>query len=831
MLRLPCVVTRVVSLGVFWAVLGVRPLWAQAQVPVKGHVVDAVSAKPIAGATVSVPGTRTATDGEGRFSLETPPGDVTITIEARGYLSESRRLALLPGAAQPVLEVVLFGAEQFTETVTVGGEAAPLAQLPPARVEVTPLQVNSVAGAVDNVFRVIQTLPGVSAADEIGSRLTVRGGSPDQNLTMMDGVEVHNPYRLFGLFSAFNPATVKSFELSAGGFGPKYGDRLSSLLTVENRPGTETARLAGSAAIALTDGNIVLEGKLPGTSTGSWLLTGRRTYYDLLIGKLLGQQLPSFADVQTILSWLPRPGQRVALTAIRSRENTDANFDDEDTSESFALLTGASNDLASVSFFTRAGERASSRTILSWYRNSEQIGVTGRFANEARRSNSRENTNFANIGFTRDLLLRDIALREEFSFAPSDRHGIEAGGDVHLLDTGWAWRITGDRNPSEANGSSIQGGSGLPAILNSTRLARRASLWLTDRWVATPRLTIQPGVRLDWNDVSRESVLAPRVSAAYDLGGGFRARAATGLYTQSPGYEKQLQGDYFVDLSDTSAVTLRSERAIHGIAGVEKDLGPSTMVRVEAYWKRFDRMIAGRLETESERTARLSTYAFPAEFASSVPTTPLITTVPENAASGRAYGFDVFVSKTATPGSRFTGWASYTWGKARWDAYGRNYPFDYDRRHAVSAVTSFRLSRLIEVALTARIASGFPYTPVRALRVAATESTVEGATRLVPERDPAGLLVYTTDLGGVENLNSARLPVFGRLDVRTTFSPKWQGGRWQLYIEIINATNRQNAGSFEPSLSYNPDGDTPRLTYTRDQGLPLLPTFGMRFRI
>ena len=538
---LPRVVSQVVPLLVLCAGLGGGPLWAQTQVPLKGRVVDATSATPIADATVSVPGARTATDSQGRFSLATLPGDVTVTIEASGHLSESRRLTLQPGEAQPALEVVLFSAEQFKETVTVGAEATPLAQLPPARVEVTPLQVNSVAGAVDNVFRVIQTLPGVSAADEIGSRLTVRGGAPDQNLTMMDGVEVHNPYRLFGLFSAFNPATVKSFELSAGGFGPKYGDRLSSLLTVENRPGTETERLAGSAAIALTDGNLVLEGKLPGTSTGSWLLTGRRTYYDLLIGKVLGQQLPSFADVQTIVSWLPRPGQRVSLTAIRSRENTDADFDDEETSESFAILTGASNDLASVSFFTRAGERASSRTILSWYRNNEDVTVTGRFASDARRSNSRDNINFANIAFTRNLLLRDIALREEFSFAPSDRHGVEAGGDLHLLDTGWAWRITGDRNPSEANGSSIQGGSGLPAILDSTRLARRASLWLTDRWMATSRLTIQPGVRLDWNDVSKESVLAPRVSAAYDLGGGFRARRDRSLHAE-PGLREAAPG-------------------------------------------------------------------------------------------------------------------------------------------------------------------------------------------------------------------------------------------------------------------------------------------------
>lgn len=803
----------------------------QEPVTVRGHVIEGQSRNAIRGATVRA-GDRTATTGaDGRFTLQTPEGTVRLVFEAPGHLTESRELTLTAGQPAPDIEVVLFSVQQFSETVTVGGEsAAPLAELPPARVEVTPLQVNSVAGAVDNVFRVIQTLPGVSAADEIGSRLVVRGGSPDQNLTMMDGVEIHNPYRLFGLFSAFNPATVQSFELSAGGFGPKYGDRLSSLLTVENRPGTETKRISGSGALAVTDGNIVLEGKLPGTNTGSWLLTGRRTYYDLLIGPLLDQELPSFADVQTILSWLPRPGQRLSFTAIRSRENTDATFDDEETSETIAVESGASNDLASLAFFTRAGSRGSSKTILSWYRNNEDIGVAGRVANEAKRSNAPDNSSFASISFTRNLLLRDIALREEYSFAPSDRHGIEAGGDLHLLDTGWAWRIAGDRNPGEANGSSIQGGAGLPAILDSTRIAKRASLWLSDRWVATSRLTLQPGVRLDWNDISKETVFGPRVSAAWDIGSGYRARGAAGLYTQSPGYEKQIQADYFVDLSDTSAVTLRSERSWHAIAGVEKDLGASAMLRVEGYYKGFNRMIVGRLETDVERAARLAPYAFPAELASSVPTAPIITSTPENAGSGRSYGLDVFLTKPATAGSRFMGWASYTLGKADWEAYGRRYPFDYDRRHAVSAVTSYRLSRLVDVAATLRLASGFPFTPVERLRVSAVEQTVGGVTRLVPERDPNGLLVYTTDLGSVANLNASRLPMFARLDVRTTFSPKWHSGRWQLYVEVINATNRQNAGTLSPVLEYNPDGDLPALTYAKEEGLPLLPTFGARFR-
>ena len=103
--------------------------------------------------------------------------------------------------------------KHFEETVEV---VAPGAAGSPAELPVRPTAVMAVAGAADNVFRTLQTLPGVAATTEFDSRLSVRGGSPDENLTIMDGVEIHNPYRLFGLTSAFNPETVAAFDLYAG---------------------------------------------------------------------------------------------------------------------------------------------------------------------------------------------------------------------------------------------------------------------------------------------------------------------------------------------------------------------------------------------------------------------------------------------------------------------------------------------------------------------------------------------------------------------------------------------------------------------------------------
>jgi outer membrane receptor protein involved in Fe transport len=176
----------------------------------------------------------TQSSQEGRFTFSTlAPGRYSITARLFGFDStEVHEVVLASGREVSItLEIKV---ASLNEAVSVKGTAAPVAA-GSSTIDVTPLEVRNVAGAAENIFRVLQTLPGVSAVNDFDSRLTVRGGGPDQNLTMMDGVEIHNPFRLFGLTSAFNPATVDRFELTAGGFSAKYGDRLSSILVVENR--------------------------------------------------------------------------------------------------------------------------------------------------------------------------------------------------------------------------------------------------------------------------------------------------------------------------------------------------------------------------------------------------------------------------------------------------------------------------------------------------------------------------------------------------------------------------------------------------------------------
>lgn len=809
---------------------GVLPATAQQPGTVLGHVVDAITRAPLAGAKAEA-GDRVATTGaDGNFLLTTTRGPVRIRITAKGHLPE--QVDVVVGDSPVKVEVLLVNETQFKDEVVVTAPPEPAAAKPPSTIEVSPLEVRSIAGAAENVFRVLQTLPGVNATADFDSRIAVRGGGPDQNLTVMDGVEIHNPYRLFGLTSAFNPETVSDFQLTAGGFSPKYGDRLSSILLVENRAGTEKNPFAGSFSAALTDANVILEGKLPAGAKGSWLLTGRRTYYDLVASRFTDSDLPSFADLQGKATWETRPGQRFSVFALRSRERTDAQFDSDTNSDTLGLKNTSRNDLFSVSFASTIGTKATAKTTASWYRYTDILGADGNVQNESQRSNSPDDDvafGRAEVRFTRDVAVRDLSLRQDVSIRAGNRHLVETGGELHLLRTSWGWEIEGDRNESEANGSSARGGAALPSLLDSRRSGQRAGAWIVDRFEVNSRLSIEPGVRLDWSSLSREVVVLPRLSAVVAVTPNLRLRAAGGLYSQSPGYEKLLQSDYFVDLTGTSR--LRSERSVHALAAVERDWRGIT-ARVEGYYKSFDRLVIGRLETPAEMAFRISRYDYPAALASSVPAAAQITSVPVNEGKGRAYGFDLYVSKRATsPDDRFTGWASYTWGRADRDAYGRRYAFEYDRRHAVSLVGTYRLSGTLELAGSARIASGFPYTPAVGLRVAAETVEQAGApSRYVPATDANGSWVWTPDLGGVANINTGRLPLFARVDTRLTFRPRWGSSRWQFYAEVINVLNRKNAGALGTKLEYNPSGDRPRLIYERGAAIPLLPSIGVRLR-
>ena len=814
------------------------PMAARAQAPaaepgrtVAGIVVESDTRAPIAGAVVGTDDARVTTDDSGRFTLRVPAGLAAVEVSAAGHFGLSVTLDVRTADALGA-ELALARVTGFATTVDVVA-AAPASA--PATERVQPLQVLRTPGALDNVYRTLQTLPGVAATEEFSSRLAVRGGAPDQNLTVMDGVEVHDPYRLFGLTSAFNPEIIQRFELATGGFSVAYGDRLSSLLTVENREGVRDRRFAGSGALSITDSNVVLEGALPGQATGSWLVTGRRTYYDVVAAKVTGNDFPGFVDLQAKGVWEPRPGRRLTFFGLRSRET--AAFLIDGTTAQGTFEDDTRNDLLSTDFDTAIGSRGRLHSVAAYSNTRSVFGVDAAVENTSQRSNapSADAVGIASVVFARALAVRDFSLRQELAWAIG-RQVVEVGAEAHRLETSLRYDITGDRNPAAVNGSSVQGGAGLPDSLRSSGRTTRGGVWVQETRQIGTSGSVQAGLRVDRVGFTGETRLSPRVLGLRRLGSATRLKAALGRYTQSPGYEKLAQSDYVLDFTNSAVSDLRSERAVQASAGIERDLAPGVLLRAEGYYKRLSDLLIGRLETEAERGARIARYDFPAALVASVPTDPIITTVPTNDGAGHAYGIDLFLSRTSAPAAaRLTGWASYTWGRATRDAYGYQYPFEYDRQHAFAMVSALRLTPRWELAATTRVASGFPRTAPVGLRIAGEEDRLDrdrdGITdEILPARNATGLPVYAVDFGSVATLNRARLPLFARVDVRATWKPRGASGRWELYLEAINALNRRNAGAIEPRLEYDPTSSRPRIVEKRSESVPLLPTVGLRFR-
>ena len=112
-------------------------------------------------------------------------------------------------------------------------------------------------------------------------------------MVLLDGVQIHNPYRLGEFTASFlNAATAAAVTLDASGLDARYGGRLSSVTIMETRDGARDRRLAFSGSMGLTSGDILLEGRLPGTSSASWWATARGTYYRTLINQFGDDAVP-----------------------------------------------------------------------------------------------------------------------------------------------------------------------------------------------------------------------------------------------------------------------------------------------------------------------------------------------------------------------------------------------------------------------------------------------------------------------------------------------------------------------------------------------------------
>ena len=246
---------------------------------VSGFVRENATGEPLGYSNVFVQGTSigAASDMEGYFVItNVPTGEQKIAVSVIGYemavktieIAENENLRLDFRLERTVVE---------GQAVDVFGEAEKMRQLvEPSRITLDLRTLETMPAFIEpDLFRTVQMLPGVQTLNDYSSALYVRGSTPDQNLIMLDGITIYNPYHLGGIFSTFNTDAIKEADFHAGGFPARYGGRMGAILNVINREGN-TERIQGNANISLISSKGLLEGPLPKILgiKGSWMVAG-----------------------------------------------------------------------------------------------------------------------------------------------------------------------------------------------------------------------------------------------------------------------------------------------------------------------------------------------------------------------------------------------------------------------------------------------------------------------------------------------------------------------------------------------------------------------------
>jgi len=250
-------------------------LWAQ-NASVQGIVTAAESGEALDGVGVGLTSAADSSDIRGSLSNingfyqigGVPPGDYTLRFQRIGYVTNEQGVSLSPGdliTASVVLDPDPVALQGFNVNVLNGPVIQEL-----GRLRIRPLDIGRIPApaASGDLASFLQTLPGVVTTGDRGGQLFIRGGTPDQNLVMIDGLLIYQPFHILGFFSVFPEDLVSSVDFYASGFGPRYVGRVGSVIDVRMREGDRTRfATSGSASPFLVEA--MAEGPIGGGGTSA----------------------------------------------------------------------------------------------------------------------------------------------------------------------------------------------------------------------------------------------------------------------------------------------------------------------------------------------------------------------------------------------------------------------------------------------------------------------------------------------------------------------------------------------------------------------------------
>lgn len=627
-------------------------------------------------------------NAEGYYALTSiPSGIYSLQVSYVGYQvfrdsiqivgGETRKLdiALLPRSI--VAQEIVVEADRYEEEERV---QAGFITLETDRIQDLPS-----FGETD-ILRSLPLLPGIQSSSDYNSGLYIRGGGPDQTLILLDQIPLYNPSHAFGFFSTFNADAIKDMSLHKGAYPAQYGGRLGSVLDVRNRDGNRK-RFQGTGGVSLISGRLTLEGP---TKSGSWMVSGRRTYLDLILSQVRSDSnyVPTyyFYDVNAKLNqdWGER--DKLTVSAYLGRDNL--GFDlEEDTF--FTIRWGNSAATAKwnhiftpnlYSNFMVAGSKYFSETDLSIFDTPVEI------------SNA----------------IRDFSAKMDLDYFATNSHTLTTGA----LSTFYDFRFRQVFNRDEQ--------------LNLKEMPSLHSVYLQDHWQPTAGTSIRLGLRGNYFTNQKDFRIEPRLSLSQELTPSLRIKGGGGGYTQYLQLvttEAFSGSDFWAPLDDT----VDPGRSWQGVVGVEYEPSDRYELTVEGYYTDLENLVVIDQDVPVDSEGTTSEDVFLTN------------------GTGYATGVELFLQKRS---GRLTGWIGYTigWSRRTFDELnaGQEFPVKYDRRHDLSLVLSYRRGKWTW-GTNLVYATGQAYTPIvgrYALRSPATSEFNTDRYAIPGDKNSARLLPY-----------------------------------------------------------------------------------------
>ncbi|MFH1000624.1 MAG: TonB-dependent receptor, partial [Bacteroidota bacterium] len=635
-------------------------LFAQ-QFSISGYVSDASNGETLIGATIIVSGTNkgTVSNVNGFFVLGgLAKGNYKLQFSHLGFEQQTVEVTI---EDKNILlkEIKLHPADLSIAEVTIieaGPDKIGDREVETSQHILTPIAIQTIPTARNDVFRALKYLPGVEASETFSPLVPVRGSDPGDNLVFMDGVVVYNPYHFLSSAGVFNMQTIKNVDLMVGGFGAEYGGRNASVLYITTKDGNNQ-KLTGEITPNTSTSKFFFE--FPVNQNGTMMVAGRFNYD--LIGNFMMGSRSYFYDMN--LSYTHRFGKRNRLTVkyFASHDKTDINFNSlyRYMGNSFNLLEYMEN--MELMWLNRWGNQVATaylKTVVSpriylrtqIYGSFHQSDNLTKFAFEF----DEEDITIRQYSQSRfESKIGDLCVKSCMNYEPFYWNSLKIGAEYNLYSFD---------NRSTVN--DIEAGS-------NAKKPDQIVFFAEDK-INMGVLIVRPGLRMTRFN-GKFNPAEPRVNATLNLPADFKIKAAWGIYYQNiismntQEYEFNQFLDYYYPLT-----TKEPSKSVHYIFGIEKAINKNNSLSADIYYKPIIRTYSFDLLQDQSQVFAFSDKIIAGE--------------------GEAYGIE-FMWKGAW--KNISGWASYGYSKSTRSfphiMDGKWYLYDYDRPHSFKTVLNYQI--------------------------------------------------------------------------------------------------------------------------------------------